>query len=432
MSARSVTKTPQEIDEEIIYWHAKGFSIRGIAQRTHTGSHRILDVIAAHKQGLFLSHTRGAPRKVTQEVEDWVVSVTVDNPSISSAELSRQIQVQTGVIIGPDTVRNIRHRCNFRWAKAKKCPLLTYEHICARIQFAMDYEGDLFRELRGLPFVFSDESRFCCGSDNHWVWKRKNEFRYSILAPRDKFPKFSIMVWGAIGVNFKSTLIIFDTNVNAKTYIESLKNGFFEEAHRAYNGRPWVLVQDGATCHTTPSNLDELTKSCILCPSWPANSPDLNPIEMLWGIIKSKLNWESVHTRVDAIREIRNHWNDIPMTVINSLCVSFPARIEMMRAANGETIQPLLSSNLKCVPLGYLPDRLTIVPQAPWTAEADAFLISKSNELKCAHWDRIALFFPGRTGCSVKNRWKVLRTQELNKENEEARMGSIQSFLTLP
>jgi hypothetical protein len=148
---------------------------------------------------------------------------------------------------------------------------------------------------------------------------------------------------------------MFDKNVNAKTYIESLKNGFFEEAHRAYNGRPWILVQDGATCHTMPSNLDELTKSGILYHSWPANSPDLNPIEMPWGIIKSKLNWKSVHTRVDAIREIRNHWNDIPMTVVNSLCVSFPARIEMMRAANGETMQPLLSSNLKYVPPGYLP-----------------------------------------------------------------------------
>jgi transposase len=108
MSARSVTKTPQEIDEEIIYWHAKGFYIRSIAQRIHTGSHRISDVIAAHNQGLFLSDTQGAPRKVTQEVEDWVVSVTVDNPSISSAELSRQIQVQTGVIVGPDASYALR------------------------------------------------------------------------------------------------------------------------------------------------------------------------------------------------------------------------------------------------------------------------------------------------------------------------------------
>jgi hypothetical protein len=190
------------------------------------------------------------------------------------------------------------------------------------------------------------------------------------------------------------------------------------------------LVQDGATCHTTPSNLEGLTRSCILCPFWPPNSPDLNPIEMLWGIIKAKLNWTLIRTRADAIREVRNHWDAIPMGIINSLCASFPVRVEMMRAAAGETIQPLLSSNLKTVPSGYLPDRLRVVPQAPWTPDEDQLLMSKCKELGLGHWDRIARFFPGKTRCAVKNRYKVVRTRELNAENEAARMAhSIASLL---
>jgi hypothetical protein len=204
----------------------------------------------------------------------------------------------------------------------------------------------MFRVLRQFPFVFTDESRFCCRNDNHWVWKRRGEFQMNVMAPMTKFPQFSVMVWGAIGPNFKSSLIIFDTTVNAGTYIDALKQAFFHEANQAFGGSPWVFVQDGATCHTTTNNIDEITRHCLVCPSWPPNSPDLNPIEMLWGIIKKRLNWAHIASRDEAITAILNTWNDIDMCLINGLCASFTARVQLMAEAGGQTIQPLLSSHI--------------------------------------------------------------------------------------
>jgi hypothetical protein len=119
------------------------------------------------------------------------------------------------------------------------------------------------------------------------------------------------MVWGAIGIGFRSSLIIFDWSVNAETYLEELKKNFIKEASDVYGSSQWVMVQEGATCHTTLHNINELTKRCLVCPSWPPNSPDLNPIEMLWAIIKGRIRWTEIHNREEAIegRNVRDQWS---------------------------------------------------------------------------------------------------------------------------
>jgi hypothetical protein len=48
------------------------------------------------------------------------------------------------------------------------------------------------------------------------------------------------MVWSAVGMDFRSTLVTFD----GENYLESLKRGFFREADAPYEGQPCVLAQD--------------------------------------------------------------------------------------------------------------------------------------------------------------------------------------------
>ncbi|VDB88224.1 Bgt-51167 [Blumeria graminis f. sp. tritici] len=51
--------------------------------------------------------------------------------------------------------------------------------------------------------------------------------------------------------------------------------------------RPWLSVtQDNAPDHITASTMEDISQRLIQSIFWPANSPDLDPIEAVWNRMK--------------------------------------------------------------------------------------------------------------------------------------------------
>lgn len=86
------------------------------------------------------------------------------------------------------------------------------------------------------------------------------------------------------------------------------------------------------------------TREGLFLPTWPPYSPDLNPIENLWAILKERIckryphlgdlprNTASLDLLIDAAVEL---WAEIDDEVFENLINSMPARMQAVVEANG-------------------------------------------------------------------------------------------------
>lgn len=178
--------------------------------------------------------------------------------------------------------------------------------------------------------VFSDEKIF---TSNDQTWRKMWVASPKNLLPREskRFPAGRVLVWGAIGVNFRR-LVIFpekevdDETQRKKTY--SLTAARY--VHRCLapiskqlDKEERVFQQDGAGAHKT----DYLDKKGVTCVTdWPPRSPQLSPIETLWGILVPRVSSHHPKDRKELITAVRTEWDSMSANTINSLVTSFHSR----------------------------------------------------------------------------------------------------------
>ena len=99
-----------------------------------------------------------------------------------------------------------------------------------------------------------------------------------------------------------------------------------------------AFMQDNATCHKTRIVMDFLASKNVQVISWPAQSPDLNPIENIWNYIKNKRQKEFGFpaTKQDLINQVMHIWDNCELELIETLAESIERRLKMVIDNNGE------------------------------------------------------------------------------------------------
>ena len=176
------------------------------------------------------------------------------------------------------------------------------------------------------------------GQQPQYIRRRPGEkFNVECISPTVKHPT-KVMVWSVISGKGTGTLYIVNGMMNQHQYKDVLKTKLIPQVRKWFpNGENFTFMHDSAPCHTAKSIKIFLEQKNIPVLSWPGNSPDMNPIENAWELVKKEMHKKPITNRTKLIERLIDVWNHHPriQETIKSCIDSMPRRIDALIKAKG-------------------------------------------------------------------------------------------------
>jgi transposase len=280
--------------------------------------------------------TRFVTKFTPRDRKDMVI-MAKKNPFLSYETLKCKAKEELDLTISRTTVRRILNNAGFFSYVAKHKPLLTKEQIKFRLQYSkvgVRLGTEFWKKV-----IFSDETEVSLypQKKKFVIRKKGTELAPSHILPAVKHsPK--IMIWGCFGYKGVGALFFCEQRLNSEEYINVLNTALLPSVDKLCGDEDWFFQQDNAPCHKSRATMNWLQEHEIEAIAWPANSPDLNPIENVWAYLKQHLyqeegGWETVRQLRDRITAF---WNKIPSEFLTSMFDSYETRLKEVITNRGK------------------------------------------------------------------------------------------------
>jgi len=251
-----------------------------------------------------------------------------DFPSALSSELNPNTPCPS-----VSTINKFLNLNGLKVIKLLKKPLISLKNIGKRVEFAKEGLGNL--AVLKSQTIWSDETTVRkCPKDKQILYRCHSSIEKEDLpvAQQIQAGGFSIMFWGCFSLYGTGPLVALEGSQNQHTYKDLLEKHLLPEieAARGLHDVNMTFMQDNAPCHKTDKVMSFLRSKGIPVMNWPPSSPDLNPIENLWAIIKHRRQklYGFPKTRKDLIEQIFTVWEDVDDELCRRLAESIENRLK--------------------------------------------------------------------------------------------------------
>lgn len=255
----------------------------------------------------------GRPPKMNAEQKEDLRNRIIEGNLNEFADIKDEVEAME-IEIGDSTLRKILAEIG-KYVIPSWVPALTDDHRRQRREYCQDHiqKGSTFKNI-----IFTDECRFYLNRKTRKVYVIKGQDRPGKVRCN---PDSSIMVWGSIcyeGIIYMEVVI---GRMKHEDYIQILQR-FVTYGMRGLKSRVhWRFQQDGAPPHRPQEVKDFLKESGLWLHEHPPNSPDLNPLETIWGFMKHKIEEQVPTSKQELENAIFNVWENLDLELFQS-CIN--------------------------------------------------------------------------------------------------------------
>ena len=147
----------------------------------------------------------------------------------------------------------------------------------------------------------------------------------------------NVMVWGCMIAAVVGELHFTEGNMNSNMYCEILQQSMIPSLWKL--GRRAVFQHDNDPKHTSKTTTALLKKLRVKVMDWTSISPDLNPIEQLWGILKRKVEVRKVSNIRQFHDIVMQRKKSIPVATCETPVNSMSRRVKAVPDNDGGHIK---------------------------------------------------------------------------------------------
>jgi transposase len=288
----------------------------------------------------------GRPRNLSEEERDSIYDYIQQNPSCRYYELLELVDYK----ICERTLRNLLKEFGLRkWRKITR-PQLNDNDAVNRLTWAERYRD--FTPEDWSRVYFSDETSIERGSGAgaQWTFVRPiHQAREGEIHEKPCGKQIRQMFWACINGDTRRTgLIPMDGDPESPR--GGVTSRVIQSTYSTYlpsilsNRSDAIFMHDNASTHTAHIVRDLLNEIDVEVMQWPPHSPDLNPIENLWGLLKRRLLElfpelydmpNNEETRIYLISAAQHTWFQIDPDILRKLSMSMCNRVQAIIESKG-------------------------------------------------------------------------------------------------